>query len=81
MDFDEWWNEGEKDVSRLQQDCERLLNSSNYDSEYISEKEKELWYYSEEQLLQMKYNLLDNQTDRIEAGHNYTQTDIKRKLR
>jgi hypothetical protein len=47
----------------------------------MSELEKELWYYSEDELNQLKANLYMNQTDRINAGHNYTQTDIKRKLK
>lgn len=79
MNFDEWWesNEGNND---LKQHCENLLQTSAYDSEEMSQLEKDLWHYSEEELNQLKANLLMNQIDRIEAGHNYTQTDIKYKL-
>ena len=80
MDFEEWFFE-EKDNSNLKQECENLLQSSGYDHDTISEKEKELWYYSEEELNQLKANLLMNQVDRIDNGLNYSQTDIKYKLR
>jgi len=79
-DFDEWWFE-EKSNDELKQECDNLLQSSAFDSETLSQYEKELWYYSEEELIKMKQNLLMNQIDRIDAGHNYTQTDIKYKLR
>jgi len=80
MNFEEWWddNEGNND---LKQYCDSLLQTSAYDSEEMSRLEQELWYYSEEELNQLKANLLMNQIDRIEAGHNYTQTDIKYKLK
>ncbi len=65
----------------LKQQCENLLQSSSYDSETLSEIEKDLWYYSEEELNNLKANLFLNQIDRINAGHNYSQTDIKNKLK
>jgi len=79
MNFEEWWDDS-KGNEDLKQEVSNLLQSSNYDDDYISEEEKALWHYSEDELLKMKYNLLMNQTDRIDAGLNYNQTDIKRKL-
>ena len=80
MNFDEWWEESE-DNSRLASDCERLLASSTYDHDTISELEQDLWHYSEEELNELKANLYANQVDRINAGLNYNMTDIRRKLR
>ena len=71
----------EDNNDKLKQECENLLQSSNYDDDTISDLEKELWQYSEEELTKMKAMLLMNQTDRIEAGHNYTQRDINNKLK
>ena len=79
MNFEEWWDDS-KGNEDLKQEVSNLLQSSNYDDDYISEEEKALWFYDEQELLKMKYNLLMNQTDRIDAGLNYNQTDIKRKL-
>ena len=70
-----------EDNNDLKQQCDNLLQTSAYDSEAMSQLEKDLWYYSDEELNQLKANLLMNQIDRIEAGHNYSQTDIKNKLR
>ena len=77
--FDEWW-EDEKNNEDLKSQCDNLLQSSSYDSETLSATEQELWYYSEEELNKLRANLLMNQVDRINSGHNYSQTDIKRKL-
>jgi len=71
----------EENNDRLKQECENLLHSSNYDDDMKSDLEIELWNYEEEELNKMKAMLLMNQTDRINAGHEYTQTDIKRKLK
>jgi len=80
--FDEWFNEDENEGNNeLKQECENLLQSSCYDDDTISDKEKELWYYSEQELNELKANLLMNQVDKIENGMRYSQTDIKRKLR
>lgn len=80
--YDEFMNGVTDDGnSVLKTECENLLQSSNYDDDTISEYEKELWQYNEEQLREMKAMLLMNQTDRIEAGENYNMTDIRRKLR
>lgn len=79
-DFDEWWFD-EKPLNEAKQECENLLFSSAYDDEQKAQIEKQLWYYHEQELNELKANLLMNQVDRIDAGHNYTQTDIKRKLK
>ena len=78
MDFEEWYfkEEGNND---LKAECNRLLQTSAYDSESMSELEKELWHYSEEELNKLKANLLMNQIDAISAGHGYTQKNIKYK--
>ena len=80
MNFEEWWDDS-KGNEDLKQEVTNLLQSSNYDDEFISEEEKALWHYSEEELLKIKANLLMNQTDRIDAGLRYAQADIKRKLK
>lgn len=81
MNYEDFENRKEDNNNDLKQQCDNLLQSSAYDSETLSQLEKDLWNYSEEQLNELKANLLMNQIDRIEAGHNYTQTDIKYKLR
>jgi len=78
--FYEWWND-EKGNEDLKNECENLLRSSSYDHDIISELEKQLWYYSEEELNRLKAILYLNQTNNIDNGLNYTQGDILRKLR
>jgi len=65
----------------LKHECENLLQSSSLNHDMVSDIEKELWYYSEEELNKLKANLYMNQVDRINAGFNYSQTDIKNKLK
>lgn len=80
MDFNEWWDNdnGNED---LKQQCENLLQSSNFDDDTKAQLENDLWGFHEEELNQMRAMLLMNQTDRIESGHNYTQRDINNKLK
>lgn len=82
-DFDEWWEKGTppKNTDQLKVECENLLNNSTYDCESMEIIEREMWYYEEEKLNLLKANLLMNQIDHISAGMNYTQSDIKNKLR
>jgi len=78
--FYEWWND-EKGNEDLKNECSNLLQTSMYNDDEKSEFEKELWYYSEEELNRFKAMLYLNQTNNIDNGLNYTQGDILRKLR
>lgn len=64
----------------LKEECSNLLQTSMYNDDEKSEFEKELWYYSEEELNRFKAMLYLNQTNNIDNGLNYTQGDILRKL-
>ena len=78
MDFESWYNKDEN--TELKQECENLLFNAGIDDDRKRIIEQELWYYSEEELNELKAKLYMNQVDRIDFGLNYTQTDIKHKL-
>ena len=71
----------DNNVIEMKHECEGLLRTSGYDDDWKARIENELWYYSEEELNELKSNLYMNQVDRIDQGMNYNQTDIKRKLK
>jgi hypothetical protein len=61
--------------------CENLINDSLFPDEEKAAMEKELEDITEAEASRMIEYLYPNQLDKINAGHNYSQTDIKNKLK
>ena len=60
--------------------CKRLLNNSLYNDEEKASLEANIENMSIERLEVFILHLYNNQIDAINAGHNYRQGDISRKL-
>ena len=81
IDYENFIKGVEPDTTELKMECTNLLLNTGYTDDEKSEIEKELWYYSEDELNRLKADLCMNQIDHIENGLNYNQGDIKRKLK
>lgn len=79
MDFiDELFNSESGQIGQI----ESLLNTTNLSYERADEIYRELkGYISNERADELIAELLNNQVDKITAGLNYGQTEIKNKIR
>lgn len=64
----------------LKTECSNLLSTSSYSDQQREEYERMMWHYTEEELNNLKMNLLLNQLNPIHQGYGYMQKDIINEL-